>query len=98
MFIMDTSNYRVLKWQVGDPLGYIVAGGTSGTTLDRLGTCYSIFVDSQYNIYISDNSNHRVALWRVTNTTSGILVRIINKIYICMYLFIVIWFLVGCGR
>lgn len=79
MYIMDTSNYRVLRWQVDEPLGYIVAGGSSGTTLDRLGTCYSLAIDSQRNIYVSDSSNHRVALWRVTNMTSGILVRIFNN-------------------
>ncbi len=75
MFIMDTSNYRVLRWQLGDPLGYIVAGGNGyGSAFTQIGTCYALFVDSQYNIYISENDNHRVTKWSQTNTTAGILV------------------------
>lgn len=75
MFILDTNNYRVLIWQVGEPLGYIVAGGNGyGSTLNRLGSCYALFVDSQYNVYLSDNDFHRVVVWRVTNMTSGQLV------------------------
>lgn len=75
MFILDTNNYRVLKWQVGDPLGYIVAGGQgSCTTLNCIGTSYALFVDNQYNIYVSENSNNRVTIWRMTNTSYGQLV------------------------
>lgn len=75
MFILDTGNYRVLKWQVGEPLGYVVAGGNGyGSTFDRFGTCYGFFVDSLFNIYVSDSSFHRVTVWRVSNTTSGQLV------------------------
>jgi len=33
-----------------------------------------MFVDSQYNIYITDQGNDRVTCWSPTNTTSGILV------------------------
>ncbi len=79
MFIMDTDNYRVLKWQAGEPLGYVVAGGRgAGSTYDRLGTCYALFVDNQYNVYVSDNSN-RVTIWRVTNSSYSQLVRRILK-------------------
>lgn len=75
MFILDTYNYRVLRWQVGEPSGIIVAGGRgSGSTLDRQALSYAMFVDSQYNIFISDYGNHRVVRWSVTNTTSGQLV------------------------
>ncbi len=75
MYILDTSNYRVLRWKVGDPLGYIVAGGNSaGSSLTQISTSYSMFVDSQLNIYISDSGNSRVTKWLHTNTTAGILV------------------------
>ena len=75
MYILDTSNYRVLRWRVGEPLGYVVAGGHSaGSGLDRISTSYGMFVDNQYNIYISDNGNNRVSKWFSTNTTAGILV------------------------
>lgn len=77
MYILDTSNYRVLKWQLGEPLGYVVAGGNGGGgALTQLGTSYAMFVDNQRNIYVSESGNHRVTLWLATNTTSGILVNI----------------------
>jgi sugar lactone lactonase YvrE len=79
MFIMDTSNYRVLRWQLGDPLGYIVAGGNgNGGAFTQIGTSYSLFVDSQYNIYVSDSGNSRVTKWFAGNTTAGTLVMFIH--------------------
>jgi hypothetical protein len=83
MFILDTTNCRVLRWQLGDPLGYIVAGGNGyGSGFNQIGNSYALFVDSQYNIYISDNTYNRVTKWSQTNTTSGVLVRFIFIIYI----------------
>jgi hypothetical protein len=76
MYILDGYNYRVLKWTVGDPLGYIVAGGSgSGTAFTQIGISYGLYVDSMFNIYISEQGNNRVTKWLVTNTTSGTLVR-----------------------
>jgi sugar lactone lactonase YvrE len=77
MYILDTSNYRVLKWTVGDPLGYIVAGSNAngGAGFNQIGTSYGMFVDNQFNIYVSESGNNRVTKWLVTNTTAGILVR-----------------------
>ena len=75
MFILDSSNYRVMKWQLNDPSGVVVAGGRGyGSTLDRLATCYAMFVDNQFNIFISDNTYHRIVRWSVTNTSAGQLV------------------------
>lgn len=75
MYILDTFNYRTLRWSIGDPLGFIVTGGRgSGTTFDRMGITYGLFVDNQENIYLSEQSNHRVTLWYNGNTTAGVLV------------------------
>lgn len=75
MFILDSFNYRVLRWQLGEPLGVVIAGGRGlGSTLDRLARSYGLFVDSQSNIYVSENGNHRVTRWLNGNTTAGILV------------------------
>jgi hypothetical protein len=75
MFILDGSNYRVLRWQLLDPLGYVVAGGRGiGTTYDKIGTSYGLFVDSQYNIYLSEYSNNRITKWAAGNTTASLLV------------------------
>jgi len=76
MYILDSYNYRVLKWTVGDPLGYVVAGGHgSGSAFTQISLSYGIYVDSMFNIYVSEQTNNRVTKWLVTNTTSGILVR-----------------------
>lgn len=83
MYILDTSNYRVLKWQVGEPLGYVVAGGRgSGSTFDRIGATYGIFIDSQENIYLSEQTNHRVTFWTRGNTTAGVLVSFLGSVYV----------------
>ena len=82
MFIMDTSNYRIMRWDAGDPLGVIVAGGQgNGAAFNQIGVSYELFVDSQYNVYVSENSNHRITLWTILNMTSGVLVsnRLINS-------------------
>ncbi|CAF5167972.1 unnamed protein product, partial [Rotaria sp. Silwood1] len=64
MYIADWSNCRVMKWQVGDPLGYVVAGGNGcGGALTQIYNCYGMFVDNQSNIYIADYQNHRVVKW-----------------------------------
>lgn len=75
MFIMDTSNYRVIRWDAGDPQGVIVAGGQgNGGAFNQIGASYELFVDNQYNVYVSENSNHRITLWTVLNMTWGVLV------------------------
>lgn len=75
MYILDSSNCRVLQWTPGDPMGFPVAGDNGcGGSLTQLDVSYSMFVDSQYNMYISESSNHRVTLWTAANTTAGTLV------------------------
>lgn len=76
MFILDTYNCRVLQWQVGDPLGTIIINGRGcGSTFDKISRSYGIFVDSQFNIYISEYLNHRVTKWFNGNNTAALLVK-----------------------
>lgn len=75
MYILDTNNYRVLKWTIGDTFGTVVVNGRgSGSTLDKIGISYGMFVDSQNNIYVSEYGNHRVTKWIAGNNTIGQLV------------------------
>lgn len=75
MFILDNYNFRVLKWQVGDTLGYVVCGGQGqGSAFTQMGYSFGIFVDDRYNIYLSEQANNRVTLWSAGNTTAGQLV------------------------
>ena len=85
MFILDTSNYRVLRWDLGQPMGVVVAGGQgAGSGFNQISTSYAMFVDEQENIYISDNANNRIVRWSPSNTSSGILVCVIylNRFYL----------------
>lgn len=96
MYILDCYNYRILRWQIGDQLGYVVVNGRgSGSTLDRIGLSYAMFVDSQYNIYVSEYGNHRVTKWSAGNNTVGQLVgkehSIKSKVFITRSI------VLGCG-
>ncbi|CAF3039731.1 unnamed protein product [Rotaria sp. Silwood2] len=72
IYILDRDNYRVQKWLPGQPLGFTVAGGHgTGTTLDKIGLSYAMYLDDQSNIYISEFSNHRVSKWLNGNLTAG---------------------------
>ncbi len=78
MYILDSSNYRVLKWKLGDKLGSIVVNGRgSGTTLDKIGVSYAMCFDNQNNVFVSEYGNHRVTKWLITNNTVGQLVNFI---------------------
>ncbi|CAF5037126.1 unnamed protein product, partial [Rotaria sp. Silwood1] len=75
MYILDTNNYRILKWQLGEPIGYVVAGGNgNGGAFKQIGQSFGMFVDQNYDIYISERGNHRVSKWFNGNTTAGVLV------------------------
>lgn len=75
MYILDTTNYRVLKWKLGDQLGSIVVNGRgSGSTLDKIGASYAMCFDNLNNIYVSEYGNNRVTKWSLSNNTVGQLV------------------------
>lgn len=75
MFILDSYNYRVIRWATGDPLGTVVVNGRgSGSTLDRIGLSNGLFLDTSSNIFVSDTGNNRVTKWFYNNNTIGFLV------------------------
>lgn len=75
MYILDTNNYRVLQWPLGNSFSNIVVNGRgSGTTLTTIGVSYAMCLDNQKNIYVSEYGNHRVTKWLYGNNTIGQLV------------------------
>ena len=65
LYISDSANYRVVKYVPGASSGILVAGnGSTGNSLNQLSMSIRFtYADSNENLYISDNGNHRVMRW-----------------------------------
>ncbi|CAF3935373.1 unnamed protein product [Rotaria magnacalcarata] len=64
LYISDTENDEVRRYQMGDKNGTAVAGGhEKGDGLNQLNFPTYIFADRQQSVYVSDNLNHRVMKW-----------------------------------
>ncbi|CAF3224383.1 unnamed protein product [Rotaria socialis] len=64
LYISDTENDEVRRYQMGDNNGTVVAGGhEKGDGLNQLDFPTYIFVDRQQSVYVSDYVNHRVMKW-----------------------------------
>lgn len=61
IYVSDSRNHRVMKWDKGAKQGVIVAGrGGSGSELTQLLWPQGIFVDDSGVIYLADCGNHRI--------------------------------------
>ncbi|CAF3065408.1 unnamed protein product [Rotaria sp. Silwood2] len=64
LYVSDTKNNNVKRWQVGETHGTVVAGDNGqGDRLDQLSYPTYVFVDWDHSVYVSDHSNHRVMKW-----------------------------------
>ncbi|CAF4342255.1 unnamed protein product [Rotaria sp. Silwood2] len=64
LYISDNKKHEVIRYQIGDKNGTVVAGGNGkGTGLNQLNGPAFIFVDQQQTVYVSDKDNHRVIKW-----------------------------------
>ncbi|CAF1186986.1 unnamed protein product [Rotaria sordida] len=64
LYISDTDEHEVRRYQIGDKNGTLVAGGNGkGAGLNQLNKPSDIFVDQQQTVYVSDTNNHRVMKW-----------------------------------
>ncbi|CAF1379179.1 unnamed protein product [Rotaria sordida] len=64
LYVSDTYEHEVRRYQIGDKNGTIVAGGNGkGAGLNQLNYPYYILVDQQQTVYVSDQNNHRVMKW-----------------------------------
>jgi DNA-binding beta-propeller fold protein YncE len=71
IYIADSFNHRIIKWDEGASEGRVVAGGTgSGNQSHQFHYVTAMFMDSQENIYVADNHNHRIQKW-AKNSTHG---------------------------
>ncbi|UJR32441.1 hypothetical protein I4U23_019903 [Adineta vaga] len=93
IYIADSHNHRIIKWDKDAKEGYVVAGSSeqgnqshelnyqitiiiefkNGTTiigksghrksLEQIDNCWGLYVDKNFNVYVSEHSNHRVTKW-----------------------------------
>ncbi|CAF1253100.1 unnamed protein product [Rotaria sordida] len=71
LYIVDSSNHRIQKWNNGASSGVTVAGtGVSGNSLSELSYPTGIVVDSNGYMYIVDYANSRILRWP-PNSNSG---------------------------
>nr|ACD54700.1 NHL repeat containing protein [Adineta vaga] len=64
LYIADTSNHRVLKWDVGATSGTIVAGGQGpGYNSTQLNRPTAVYIDKYENMFVADRQNFRVQVF-----------------------------------
>jgi len=62
MYVVDRDNRRIQFFSIGQSNGMTIAGitGIPGANASLLSSPVSVVLDSQLNLYVSDNGNHRV--------------------------------------
>ena len=72
LYVADFNNARVMKITSGSLNGTPAAGTTSAASSasNQLRDPAEIAVDANFNLYVNDNLNYRVMLWR-KNASSG---------------------------
>ncbi|CAF4078401.1 unnamed protein product [Rotaria sordida] len=71
LYVADTLNHRIQKWNNGASSGVTVAGtGVSGNSLSELSYPRGIVIDSNGYMYITDSGNNRILRWP-PNSNSG---------------------------
>ncbi|CAF4097439.1 unnamed protein product [Rotaria sp. Silwood2] len=64
IYVVDTLNYRIVKWDRGVSSGQLVAGGNGlGDQNDQFNEASDIIVDKDGTMYISDYNNERIQRW-----------------------------------
>jgi hypothetical protein len=71
LFIADNDNHRIIR--AGSIDYYCVAGcsGSSGSAANQLNKSYSLRFDSQANIYVADEFNHRIQKFLLATNVCG---------------------------
>ena len=73
VFIADSGNDRVVRWDAGATEGVVVAGTVTGTGLDQLVGPYDVRVAADASIFVADRGNHRIVRWDA-DATEGVVV------------------------
>ncbi|CAF1542017.1 unnamed protein product [Rotaria magnacalcarata] len=62
LYVADTSNNRVMRWNQGDKKqGTVIVGGNDyGAEANQFRNSYGLSFDRHGNLYVADQCNHRV--------------------------------------
>ena len=61
LFIVDASNYRIVKCYTNATSGILVGGnGSSGSGSNQLNAPKGVAVDQMGNVFVTDTSNYRI--------------------------------------
>ena len=65
MYIANSQRHTIVQWLLGANSGQVVAGidGTSGSTNTLLNFPVALKLDSDANLFVVDNNNHRIQLF-----------------------------------
>lgn len=64
LYVVDSGNNRIIKWDSGVSSGYIVAGGNvAGNSSSQLNYPVDVVVDSNGTMYMSDFTNQHIQQW-----------------------------------
>ncbi|CAF1390116.1 unnamed protein product [Adineta steineri] len=75
VYVSDTKNHRVMKWEEGAKHGIVVAGGQGqGNNLTQLSEPQGIVVDQLGTIYVADYYNSRIMRWPKGATQGSVIV------------------------
>jgi len=66
IYVADTGNHRIQFFLYGQTLGRTIAGitGVYGTNMTLLNQPFWVTLDKQLNLYVSDQWNHRVQMFK----------------------------------
>ena len=73
LYIVDSTNHRVVRWRYDEKSGQVVAGGNGpGNQMNQLKDPRSVIVDKTIrSLIISDRGNRRLVRWPCQNGTRG---------------------------
>ncbi|CAF1237210.1 unnamed protein product [Adineta steineri] len=74
VYVSDTKNHRVMKWEEGAKQGTVVAGGQGqGNNLTQFSEPRGVVVDQLGTVYVADYNNSRIMRWPQEATQGNVI-------------------------
>lgn len=93
LYVTDSRNHRIQKFEFNSTQGITVAGGINyGQNLSQLYLPSNVALDSTCNVYIADSGNHRIVQWLVGARQGRIIAGKIHKKFFEKHIFFYLYF------